>query len=52
MGAPDHYPLPKTQTAALHLFGDAVCVPAVRWLSQHLLGPLAGIGRELKRRAS
>lgn len=42
MGAPDHYPLPAGQTAALHLFGDAVCVPAVRWLSQNLLAPLAG----------
>lgn len=44
MGAPDHYPLPHSQTAALHLLGDAVCVPAVRWLSQHLLAQLAGAG--------
>lgn len=42
MGAPDHYPLPSNQTAALHLLGDAVCVSVVRWLSQHLLAPLAG----------
>jgi DNA (cytosine-5)-methyltransferase 1 len=42
MGAPEHYPIPEGQTAALHLFGDAVCVPAVRWLSQQLLAPLAG----------
>lgn len=42
MGAPDHYPLPEGQTAALHLFGDAVCVPVVRWLSHNLLAPLAG----------
>ena len=42
MGAPDDYPLPEGQTAALHLFGDAVCAPVVRWLSQHLLVPLAG----------
>jgi DNA (cytosine-5)-methyltransferase 1 len=41
MGAPEHYPLPAGQTAALHLFGDAVCVPVVRWLSQNLLAPLA-----------
>lgn len=48
MGAPDHYPLPQSQNAALHLLGDAVCVPAVRWLSQRLLAPLAGIAaREL-----
>lgn len=42
MGAPDHYPLPPGRTAALHLVGDAVCVPVVRWLSQNLLAPLAG----------
>ncbi len=42
MGAPDHYPLPASQTAALHLVGDAVCVPVVRWLSQNLLSPLVG----------
>ncbi len=42
MGAPDHYPLPDSQTAALHLLGDGVCVPVVRWLSNHLLAPLAG----------
>jgi DNA (cytosine-5)-methyltransferase 1 len=42
MGVPDDYPLPNSQTAALYLIGDAVCVPVVRWLSQHLLAPLAG----------
>lgn len=42
MGVPEHYPLPSGQTAALHLLGDAVCVPVVRWLSQQLLAPLAG----------
>lgn len=45
MGVPEHYPLPAGQTAALHLIGDAVCVPAVRWLSQHLLAPLAGAAK-------
>ncbi|HYD86526.1 MAG TPA: DNA cytosine methyltransferase [Vitreimonas sp.] len=48
MGAPDHYPLPASQTQALHLVGDAVCVPAVRWLSQHLLAPLAGAASQRK----
>lgn len=48
MGVPEHYPLPTGQTAALHLVGDAVCVPVVRWLSQHLLAPLAGAGAERK----
>ncbi|MGQ0533740.1 MAG: DNA cytosine methyltransferase [Caulobacteraceae bacterium] len=42
MGVPEHHPLPAGQTAALHLVGDAVCVPVVHWLSHHLLAPLAG----------
>jgi len=46
MGVADDYPLPDGQTAALHLVGDAVCVPVVRWLSQHLLAPLAGASAE------
>ncbi|MGE0740606.1 MAG: DNA cytosine methyltransferase [Hyphomonadaceae bacterium] len=49
MGAPEHYPLPASQTAALHLVGDAVCVPVVRWLSQNLLTPLAGAALARKR---
>jgi DNA (cytosine-5)-methyltransferase 1 len=40
MGAPDEYPLPNSQNASLHLFGDAVSVSAVHWLSNHLLAPL------------
>jgi DNA (cytosine-5)-methyltransferase 1 len=48
MGVPEHYPLPAGQTAALHLVGDAVCVPVVRWLSQHLLAPLAGAATQRK----
>jgi DNA (cytosine-5)-methyltransferase 1 len=48
MGVPEHYPLPAGQTAALHLVGDAVCVPVVRWLSQNLLVPLAGAGEARK----
>jgi DNA (cytosine-5)-methyltransferase 1 len=51
MGAPDHYPLPPNQTAALHLLGDAVCAPAVRWLSQHLLAPLAGASAAARKSA-
>lgn len=41
MGLPDTYPLPPSQTAALHLLGDGVAVPVVRWLATHLLAPLA-----------
>jgi len=48
MGVPEHYPLPANQTAALHLVGDAVCVPVVRWLSQNLLAPLAGAAVQRK----
>lgn len=52
MGAPEHYPLPAGQTAALHLLGDAVCVSAVRWLSQHILAPLAGVAGQAHDRAA
>jgi DNA (cytosine-5)-methyltransferase 1 len=48
MGVPEYYPLPSSQTAALHLVGDAVCVPVVRWLSQHLLAPLSGAAANRK----
>jgi DNA (cytosine-5)-methyltransferase 1 len=41
MGAPETYRLPTSDTAGLKLFGDAVCAPAVRWLGEHLLLPLA-----------
>lgn len=41
MGAPDDFPMPDNRTAALHLFGDAVCAPVVAWLGEHLLAPLA-----------
>ena len=49
MGVPDDYTLPEGQTAALHLLGDAVCVPVVRWLSNNLLEPLAGLAEARKR---
>ena len=40
MGLPDSYRLPATVTAALHVTGDGVAVPVVRWLAQELLEPL------------
>jgi DNA (cytosine-5)-methyltransferase 1 len=46
MGLPEEYPLPEPQTRALHLIGDGVAVPVVRWLADHLLSPLAGMRRE------
>lgn len=41
MGLPDDYPLPTSQSQGLHLVGDGVAAPVVRWLSAHLLEPLA-----------
>lgn len=46
MGLPDDYPLPASQNAALHLIGDGVAVPVVRWLNETLLAPLASAARE------
>jgi DNA (cytosine-5)-methyltransferase 1 len=40
MGLSDDYQLPKSQTGALHVVGDGVCVPVVRWLADGLLEPL------------
>ncbi len=40
MGLADSYQLPTTATGALHVIGDGVAVPAVRWLAQTLLEPL------------
>jgi len=40
MGLPDSYILPTTTTNALHVAGDGVAVPVVRWLARELLEPL------------
>ena len=45
MGLPDSYVLPGRYNEACHLVGDGVCVPAVRFLAEHLLAPLIGHGR-------
>lgn len=39
MGLDDAYALPKSESAALKLMGDAVAVPVVRTLGEHLLAP-------------
>nr|WP_314437519.1 DNA cytosine methyltransferase [uncultured Brevundimonas sp.] len=39
MGVSDDYQLPKSQSAALKLMGDAVAVPVVRALTEGLLAP-------------
>ena len=41
MGLPDTFKLPARATDALHLVGDGVAPPVVRFLSEHLLLPLA-----------
>ncbi len=41
MGAPDSFRLPQHFNDGHRAMGDAVVVPAVSWLSEHLLVPLA-----------
>src|SRR4029077_15121675 len=41
MGLPDTYDLPANAIEALSLAGDGVAVPAVRFLAEHILEPLA-----------
>lgn len=40
MGLPDSYVLPPTATGGLHVAGDGVATPVVRWLAAGLLEPL------------
>ncbi len=40
MGLPDDYRLPSGSTQALHVIGDGVTVPVVRWLAAGILEPL------------
>jgi DNA (cytosine-5)-methyltransferase 1 len=40
MGLPDSYVLPRAATSALHVVGDGVAVPVVRWLAANILEPL------------
>ena len=42
MGAPDSYKVPGAYNDGYRAMGDAVAVPVVRWLTRHLLSPLAG----------
>lgn len=41
MGAPDTFEAPPGYNDGYRAMGDAVAVPVVRWLSRHLLAPLA-----------
>ena len=40
MGLPGGYKLPTSETDAVHLTGDGLVVPVVRWLAANLLEPL------------
>lgn len=40
-GVPDDYPITATGVQALTGFGDAVCVPAISWIAENILNPLA-----------
>ena len=46
MGAPDTYVIPGSYNDGYMAMGDAVAVPVVRYLSSHLLAPLARLARE------
>lgn len=48
MGLPEEYVLPARATAALHLLGDAVAVPAVRWVADRILEPVLAGARARK----
>jgi DNA (cytosine-5)-methyltransferase 1 len=48
MGAPDDYVLEGTYNDGYRAMGDAVAVPVTRWLTKHLLEPLAARAREAR----
>jgi len=43
-GVPDEYPITSDGVQALTGFGDAVCVPVISWIAEHLLNPLTRNG--------
>ena len=47
MGLPDTYALPVNYNEAYSLVGDGLVVPVVRFLSRHLLTPLASLSERL-----
>ncbi len=40
-GVPDHFEITVNGVQALTGFGDAVCVPAISWIAEYVLTPLA-----------
>jgi DNA (cytosine-5)-methyltransferase 1 len=43
-GVPDEYQIAANGVQALTGFGDAVCVPVISWIAEHVLNPLAASG--------
>lgn len=41
MGAPETFQLPGSYNDGYRAMGDAVAVPVTRWITRHILGPLA-----------
>jgi len=39
-GVPDEYPITVNGVQAFTGFGDAVCVPVISWITEHVLNPL------------
>ena len=52
MGAPDSFELPGSYNDAYRAMGDAVAVPVIAWLSEHLLTPLAAQSRAAAQRGA
>ena len=48
MGVPGAYRLPGTYNDGYRAMGDAVAAPVTRWLTQHLLAPLAFLCRSAR----
>jgi DNA (cytosine-5)-methyltransferase 1 len=40
-GVPERYQVQENGVKTLTAFGDAVCVPAISWVAEHALNPLA-----------
>ncbi len=47
-GVDDEYKIPGSQNDGLFGFGDAVCVPVIRWIANKALGPLYAERRKRK----
>lgn len=48
-GIPDSYAMTVNGVQALTGLGDAVCVPAIRWLAQNVLNPMLSAGQTDRR---